>query len=198
MTTDKFALGYMKHIYGPLFKEIANKVNSVLEVGTAEGDSLLEWRARFPNATVYGVDVNAVTTKDPDTSRLVFIGNVDAYSLSTVDRLRELNPGGYDVLIDDGSHSAEHQQFFVENYLSLLSDTGVFIVEDIIFPGVTSSLVDKIDTTQYNVEVHDMRNKQLDAGLNARWQTGLDVLVVSKKPPVITPVKQNTKKVEGL
>jgi predicted O-methyltransferase YrrM len=198
MTTDKFALGYMKHIYGPLFKENFEKVTSVLEVGTAAGDSLLEWRVRFPNATIYGVDVNAVTTKDPDTSRLVFIGNVNAYSTETVERLRELNPGGYDVLIDDGSHSAEHQQFFVDNYLSLLSDTGILIVEDIIFPGVTASLVDKIDTAQYNVEVHDMRNKQLDAALNARWQTGLDVLVVSKKPKVVTPVKQTTKKVEGL
>ena len=78
MTTDKFALGYMKHIYGPMFKDTADSITSVLEVGTAEGDSLLEWRARFSNATVYGVDVHAVTTKDPDTSRFVFIGNVNA------------------------------------------------------------------------------------------------------------------------
>lgn len=198
MTTDKFALGYMKHIYGPLFKENFEKINSVLEVGTAAGDSLLEWRARFPNATIYGVDVNTVTTKDPDTSRLVFVGNVDAYSLSTVERLRELNPNGYDIIIDDGSHAAQHQEFFVEHYLGLLSDTGILIVEDIIFAGVTNKLLDKIDSTAYTVEVHDMRNKQLDAALNARWQTGLDVIVASKKARVMPTTKQTVKKVEGL
>jgi len=187
MTTDKFVLGYMKHIYGPLFKEKGDKITSVLEVGTAAGDSLLEWRSQLPNATVYGVDMFEVTTKDPDKSRLVFIGNVNAYSADTVTQLKELRPEGYDLIIDDGSHSREHQLFFTEHYLDLLSETGVLIVEDIIFQGVVGELLDKVDKSKYTCEVYDMRNKQLDPALNARWQTGLDVLVVTKIAPVITP-----------
>lgn len=198
MTTDKFALGYMLHIYEPLFAERRDTIKTVLEVGALHGESLLEWRRQLPGATIYGLDINQVDTRDPNKSNFVFIGGTNAYIPETVKRLKELNPSGYDLIIDDGSHTAEHQEFFVDNYLDLLSDTGILIVEDIIYTGVTAYLLEKIDTSKYNVEVYDMRNKQLDPVLNSRWKTGLDVIVAYKKAQPTQTTKQVTKKAEGI
>jgi predicted O-methyltransferase YrrM len=181
MTTDKYALGYMKHIYNPLFSKTAEEISSVLEIGVNQGESILEWRNQFPNAKIYGVDINTTPLTTSTVEGILILESTDAYSTKTVENLRFISPSGYDIIIDDGSHAANHQEFFVAHYLDLLSENGTLIVEDIIYPGVTQTLINKIDPNKYDVSVYDMRSKQLDPTLNERWKSGLDVVVVTKR-----------------
>jgi CMP-N-acetylneuraminic acid synthetase len=54
----------------------------------------------------------------------------DAYNTDTISMLKQKH-GLFDIIIDDGSHAWEHQDFFLRNYNQLLSENGVLYCEDI-------------------------------------------------------------------
>ena len=93
-----------------------------------QGGSLELWR-RFlgGQAIIFGVDIDprCAALDQPDLP--VRIGSqADPDFLGSV--VQEM--GGLDVVIDDGSHIAEHQQTSFDALYPLLSDAGLYIVED--------------------------------------------------------------------
>lgn len=96
--TDKAAHGYLP-IYDRYLE--GRDIRSVLEIGVYEGKSLRMWQERFPEARIYGLDV------DPGCSRWgrdgieVFSGSQD--DPEVIADLIEA-AGGFDLVIDDGSH----------------------------------------------------------------------------------------------
>ena len=184
MATDKFDLGYMKHIYEPIFKKDGSRIKAILEIGVFEGDSLREWHSRFPQAIVHGVDLSTPNVTDLDPNLVTIYSGVDAYSTNSISRFLGIRPQGYDLIIDDGPHTLESQLFFVRNYGSLLADDGIMVLEDIIHQGAREKLEEAIDLEEFEVVRHDMRNKQLVEWLLNRWQTGLDVIVMRKRKKV--------------
>jgi Methyltransferase domain len=100
----------------------------LLEIGVSQGGSLELWR-RFlgPQAVIFGVDINPQCAALDRAELPVRIGSqTDSEFLAGV--VAEM--GGIDVVIDDGSHIAEHQQASMDVLLPLLSDGGLYIVED--------------------------------------------------------------------
>ncbi|NHN54549.1 class I SAM-dependent methyltransferase [Calidifontibacter sp. DB0510] len=101
-----------------------------LEIGVAEGGSQVFWRSFFgPEATIFGVDIDpsCAGLVDPTVAQ-VRIGSQDdpAFLRSVVEEM-----GGVDVVLDDGSHISEHQQASFETLWPLLSDGGVYVIEDV-------------------------------------------------------------------
>lgn len=100
-----------------------------LEIGVAQGGSLQLWRKYFgANAVIFGVDIvkQCRTVADPDVQ--VRIGSQrDPLFLKAV--VEEM--GGVDIVVDDGSHQASDQRITFETLFPLLSDGGVYIVEDL-------------------------------------------------------------------
>jgi hypothetical protein len=101
----------------------------LLEIGVSHGGSLELWR-RFlgPEAVIYGIDIDprCAILDRPDLP--VRIGSqADPVFLATV----VMEMGGVDIVIDDGSHVAVHQQASIDVLLPMLSDAGLYIVEDI-------------------------------------------------------------------
>ena len=131
--TDKNTL----HSYLPVYehklaprRETAKKV---LEIGIQRGGSLKLWADYFPNAEVYGLDIqNGVPDCCKGNPRIrVLQGN--AYDIRAVKEF--LNKGMYfDVIIDDGSHTLDAMVFFTKYYSQLLAPGGVLICEDIPTP----------------------------------------------------------------
>ena len=54
----------------------------------------------------------------------------DAYTQEMIDTLKQKHKP-FDIIIDDGSHKTEHQEFFLLNYDKVLADGGVLICEDV-------------------------------------------------------------------
>jgi hypothetical protein len=99
-----------------------------LEIGVKHGGSLQLWREYFgPQAQIVGIDVNpsCELAADPDVE--VRIGSqADPGFLRGV--VAEM--GGVDVVLDDGSHHAKHQRVSFDVLFPLLSEGGLYIVED--------------------------------------------------------------------
>ena len=60
--TDKYEHGYTK-VYEKYFDSLRNKNLKVLEIGIADGKSLLTWSDYFHNSTIVGIDIHEIDLK---------------------------------------------------------------------------------------------------------------------------------------
>jgi predicted O-methyltransferase YrrM len=173
--TDKYAHGYIHAFYADLFEPRQTNVTNFLEIGVQRGFSILMWRDFFPNATVVGVDINVCPMLE-NQERVVAV-TTNAYDKNFVNLLLDES---FDIIIDDGPHTAESWFFLLDNYVKKLRPGGVLIIEDIIDPTVTPELVKCVDTNIAKTTVHNMIGKQIDDEMRAYWSRGLDVVIVEK------------------
>ena len=101
----------------------------LLEIGVLDGGSLRLWRDYFgPDAVIAGVDIDPRVAAIDDLDLMVRIGSqADPAFLREV--VREM--GGVDIVLDDGSHVAKHQRASFDTLFPLLSDGGLYAVEDL-------------------------------------------------------------------
>jgi hypothetical protein len=102
---------------------------NILEIGVSQGGSLQLWRKYFgPSAVIFGIDINPKCTAIDDTDLNVRIGSqTDPEFLGSV--VAEM--GIVDIVIDDGSHIASHQRATFNHLFPLLTDRGIYVVEDL-------------------------------------------------------------------
>lgn len=166
------------HAYLPLYQKLLQKkrysAKNVLEVGVCHGGSINMWYNFFPNAKIYGVDIN---DDNIDKERLIkddrihlYLAN-DAYDPKFVqENFQDIK---FDFVIDDGPHSLEGQKQFINLYTPLLADDGILIVEDIQRWEWLPELVKEVPShLQYNLKLYDLRN------IKNRWD---DVVLVIDK-----------------
>lgn len=99
-----------------------------LEIGVFFGGSLEIWRGFLgPEATIFGVDIDPACAGRVDPPNQVRIG-----SQADPDFLRGVvaEMGGVDVVLDDGSHMAKHQSASFATLFPLLSEGGLYMIED--------------------------------------------------------------------
>lgn len=126
-TVDKW-IGYLD-VYERHFAQYRNTDFAMLEIGVFRGGSLELWRDYFgPAATLFGVDIDPECANRADAPNQVRIGSqADATFLSQV--VDEM--GRLDVVLDDGSHVAEHQQASFRALFPLLPVGGLYVIEDL-------------------------------------------------------------------
>lgn len=93
------------------------------------GASLRVWRDYFPNAIVYGADIDRDVLFDEKRIKTFYMDQLDTRSIS--DFWREVGETDFDFMLDDGLHTFEAGVTLFENSIRLLSDTGVYIIEDV-------------------------------------------------------------------
>jgi hypothetical protein len=130
--TDKALEHRYMEAYRRFFSPYRNKRITLLEIGVggydsaSGGRSLRLWQAYFRRATIIGIDVHDKTSL----SR----GRVHVYQGSQIDRegLLEIvrRHGAIDLVIDDGSHLNQDQKETFRILFPLMSDRGVYVVED--------------------------------------------------------------------
>lgn len=100
-----------------------------LEIGVWKGGSLELWRDYFgPDATIFGIDIDPACAKLVDEPNRVQIGpQGNASFLTSV----VLEMGGVDIVLDDGSHRGKDQTASFETLFPLLSDGGLYVIEDL-------------------------------------------------------------------
>jgi predicted O-methyltransferase YrrM len=173
--TDKLDLGYIHTFYNDLFTPHKNTTRFVLEIGIHQGASILLWRDFFNNAEVYGIDTQHCGRLD-NQERIIQILN-NAYDKKLVETLTTVP---FDIIIDDGPHSLETMEFFIDHYLALLRPGGIAVIEDIIDVSWTDKLVQRIGQG-YHVSKYAMKDLQRTDWHRNKWRNGLDVIVVQKQ-----------------
>jgi hypothetical protein len=156
--------------YFKLFAPVRNDIKVFVEIGVGNielmadrivpadkyqpGASLRAWNDFFPSANIYGLDINKTDFFEYDRVSCMWTDQSNAVELNkTLDKIIALEGGKHvDVILDDGSHIAEHQLLSIKTLSSYLKPGGLYIIEDI-------------------------KNNDLDKFVNLEVQ-GLDVVMV--------------------
>lgn len=144
--SDKNLSGY-NTVYGELLHNIRDKVTNVLEIGVGSlqynndfsfagntqhypqyrpGNSLRVWRDYFPNATIHGVDI--------EEDCRILENRIETFIFPSINLhlcKQHLFNFKYDIIIDDGDHSAISQLITFKNLAPLLKEGGMYFIEDI-------------------------------------------------------------------
>lgn len=166
----------LKHSYTPyyyrLFKDKRCRVKKVLEIGVGSpetmqhvervrgfyqiGASLYMWRDFFPNAVIYGADVNPGTMFEDERIRTYLC---DERKEEDLVKLLEKTGSDIDLFIDDSSHRWRDQVFTCQNTLPLLQKRVIYVIEDVRSPDLVISKLSGFDCFVPNLSrrYHDDR-----------------------------------------
>lgn len=99
----------------------------ILEIGVQNGFSMRAWCDAYPNADVYGIDIDSnCMSKDVGRAK-IFIGSATNREFLQSVAGTKL----FDVIIDDGGHIADQQQIAFDELFKVLVHGGVYIIEDL-------------------------------------------------------------------
>lgn len=127
-------------IYEKLFSSIRHDVKTVFECGLGvpeghitghekTGPSLYLWREYFPNAQIYGADIRKHILFEDERIKTFYLDQTNPEVVKTA--FSELGDTKFDIMIDDGLHTAEAAICLYKNCISYLKDSGYYIIEDI-------------------------------------------------------------------
>jgi cephalosporin hydroxylase len=126
--TDKTSLSndYLRH-YEEIFAPFRDRAITLCEIGVAQGASLKVWGEYFPKAQILGIDNNPQCKQYEEQRIRIAIGSQDDPEfLAGV--FRDTVP---DIIIDDGSHRADHLQFTFDRLFPVLAAGGLYVIEDL-------------------------------------------------------------------
>jgi hypothetical protein len=126
LNCDKSTYHQYTEIYPIFLDKFKDENISLLEIGFNEGKSYKLWESYFNAAKIYAMDINhsGITERGE-----IFKG--DQSNLNDLIKVSS-NINNCKIIIDDGSHVAEHQlKSFHYLFENLLKNNGVYIIEDI-------------------------------------------------------------------
>lgn len=145
--------------YEEIFEPIRNEKFSMLEIGIGTiieyaqstmahtkvpnykpGASLRSWQEYFPNATIYGGDVQPDTQFEEDRIKTFLFDSTNNEECN-----KALGDLKFKIIIDDGLHTGEAQIATFTNLYHRLETNGIYVIEDINQPHIFSFLENKIE-----------------------------------------------------
>lgn len=135
--TDKITWGYTPHYYDMWYHR-RNSVQRVLEIGicgqrdipnNVTGASLFMWRDFFPNAQVYGIDIDSKWMVTDAERITTFVGDqTDPDSLRAI---ASAVGGLFDFIVDDAIHDPQPQLNALSALFPYLVSDGIYAIEDV-------------------------------------------------------------------
>ncbi len=131
--TDKTTHGYLP-LYANYLRSMRMRANVVLEIGVGNdalplpSGSLKMWRDYFPRSVIAGIDIHP---KVVDLGPRVRFFRADQSSTDDLANVVQALGGRLDVVIDDGSHVAEHQWASFRALFPCVSPGGWYVIEDL-------------------------------------------------------------------
>jgi hypothetical protein len=125
-STDKFSHGYIP-VYEKYFEQFKN-VKNILEIGVLQGESLKYFNDYFPNATIYGIDIEDKKHFENDKIK-TFICNQE--SRDDLNYLMSMLNIKFEIILDDGGHTMKQQQTSFGVLFNHLINSGIYILEDL-------------------------------------------------------------------
>lgn len=123
------------HHYGDTYQRLLecrfdglDKVKLMMEVGVADGSSLLAWRDIFPNALCVGLDIHhSDKASDPHDPRLEFhLGD----QRSRADCERSAAGRQFDLIVEDATHCLANTMLTLFWLWPFVKPGGLYVVEE--------------------------------------------------------------------
>ena len=128
---EKYLPSKIQHNYLELMnlhlRPLREKALKILEIGVQTDKSVKLWKEYFPNAIIYGFDIDPNCKKFEEERIKIIIG--DQSKIKSLEKV----PDDLDVIIDDGSHIESHVITSL-NYLykNKLKIGGIYLIEDML------------------------------------------------------------------
>jgi hypothetical protein len=132
-------------VYNNLFKDRRNESLRVFELGLGTnnvnlpsnmgvngrpGASLYGWSEYFPNATIFGADIDSNCLFQTDRIKTYYCDQTNPHVIGYMWKEDALNEP-FDIIIEDGLHTYEANVCFFENSIHKLASKGIYVIEDI-------------------------------------------------------------------
>jgi hypothetical protein len=126
------------------------------------GASLRVWRDYFPNASVFGCDIDRESLFEEERISTNYIDQLDAGSVQEF--WKTVGVGDFDLMVDDGLHTFEAGSNLFKNSIEHLATTGIYVIEDVSpadlsrykkYFGGTGFLVDYVSLYRPNAGLRD-------------------------------------------
>jgi glycosyltransferase involved in cell wall biosynthesis len=128
--TDKSSLchNYTRY-YDRYFASIRQRPLKLLEIGVEKGRSIRTWEEFFPNAEIFGIDVDPACRQYGSERTRIFIGDqADERFLRSV---AQTAGGSFDIIIDDGGHFMHQQKASFKVLFEYVAPGGIYVIEDL-------------------------------------------------------------------
>lgn len=131
--TDKWGKHHYTPVYHEMFKDRRNEIENVLEIGPAEGAGLFMFRDYFPNANIYGFEIDEERVRKLRNEERITIIQGDQGKMSDIFKIDLLHImfSQLDIVIDDGSHNPIDQIFTFQAIFPHLKKGAKYIIEDV-------------------------------------------------------------------
>lgn len=131
-------------VYAALYDHCRMSVQKVFECGLGTnnpnldssmgengkpGASLRVWRDYFPNAKIFGADIDREILFKENRIDTLYVDQTDPKSINKF--WEETGVDGFDLMIDDGLHTYEAGVCLFEHSISRLANNGIYIIEDV-------------------------------------------------------------------
>lgn len=121
------------HSYGPIYEKILKELEgrknlAILEIGILGGSFLQVLHELFPDAEIYGVDINLQNYLYSRNNPKIHLYEMDGTREETADYLNTC----FDLIIEDGSHLMVHQKQSLDFFAPYLKKNGIYVTEDIV------------------------------------------------------------------
>ena len=127
--SDKWSFYLEK--YEDIFKPYRSDHINLLEIGVQNGGSLEIWSKYFSNAkNIIGCDINQACSSLNFTDEKIKIVTGDAANKNNIHKILDVCQK-FNIIIDDGSHKSSDVINSFINYFQILSDEGIYVVEDL-------------------------------------------------------------------
>jgi len=93
------------------------------------GASLRVWRDYFPNAQIYGADIDRDILFSEDRIKTFYIDQLNPSAIRKC--WTEVGESSFDFIIDDGLHRFEAGSCLFSNSVEMLSENGIYVIEDV-------------------------------------------------------------------
>lgn len=169
------------YIYEAMFRKIKNKVKNVFECGIGTnnvnvpsnmtengkpGASLRMWRDYFKNAQIYGADIDEGCLFQEERIKT---GWIDQLSSEAINNYFTATKVKFDIMIDDGLHTAEAAISLLRNSLKYLKKGGFYVIEDL-----TKDQIYEVQSYISNLKGYSVRYAIMDA--NGRIDNNLVII----------------------
>jgi hypothetical protein len=132
--TDKWGSHWYTQHYQRYFAKWRKRPLNILEIGVGGHDnpsngaqSLRMWKRFFPNSQIVGIDIHDKSHFSERRVDVLQCDQTDAVRLTEISQ----RYGGFDIIIDDGSHLNEHVIQTFNVLFPLLKSPGFYCIEDL-------------------------------------------------------------------
>jgi len=135
--------------YSEIFETKKNSIKNFLEIGLGTNNisvpsnmgangkplaSLRAWRDYFPNAKIFGADIDKDILKNEERIKTYFVDQRDPKTISKM--FESFGVDKFDIIIEDGLHEYNANISFFENSIQYLSSDGIYIIEDVFYKDI--------------------------------------------------------------